>query len=125
MKIPGRINKGRNICWFLSFCSCNMGVFIHGIYREQVDWIDNGQITSVIMRSSDSLSGRKVGGVTVIIVPIPSLKEDNFVLRLLKKVFILARNRHIKSLTHKIFNWPQMVTRNPIKNATETKELKR
>ncbi len=56
-----------------------MGIFVHGIYRDSVDWRDYGQryLCDYDVKVT-GLSGREVNGTTAIMVPIPASKEGKF-----------------------------------------------
>lgn len=93
-----------------------VGTFVHGIYRDQVDWRDDGQrYLCIYTVEVTGLSGREVEGTTVIMVPIPASKEGKFFTPPAQKDIYFSQK-----LTHKVFNWSDKSGKGPyFENATE------
>ena len=93
-----------------------VGIFVHGIYRDAVDWRDYGQRYHCFYTIEvTGLSGREVQGTTVIMVPIPTSKEGKFFTPPAQKDIYFSQK-----LTHKVFNWSDQSGKGPyFENATE------
>ena len=124
LKIPGGINvRIRNLLLILIFfVLIIVGIFIHGIYRDQVDWRDDGQRYLCIYNVEvTGLSGKKVQGTTLIMVPIPASKEGKFFTPPAQKDIYYSQK-----LTHKVFNWSDQSGKGPyFENETEIFDTKR
>ncbi|AKB81888.1 hypothetical protein MSBR3_1310 [Methanosarcina barkeri 3] len=93
-----------------------VSIFVHGIYRDQVDWRDDGQrYLCIYTVEVTGLSGREVQGTTVIMVPIPASKEGKFFTPPAQTDIYFSQK-----LTHKVFNWSDQSGKGPyFENATE------
>ena len=92
------------------------GIFAHAIYMDAKDWRDRSQRYYCIYKVSvGNLSGREVGGTTVVMVPIPATKEG--------KLFTPPAQKgpyFTQELMHEINNWPEQYRKGPyFENATE------
>ncbi|AKB54172.1 MULTISPECIES: hypothetical protein [Methanosarcina] len=109
--------RKRNILLiFVFFIFLIMGIFVHGIYRDSVDWRDYGQryLCDYDVKVT-GLSGREVNGTTAIMVPIPASKEGKFFTPPVQKGIYFSQKR-----THKVFDWSEEEDKGPyFENATE------
>lgn len=109
--------RERNILLILIlFVLLIVGIFVHGIYRDFVDWRDDDQryLCGYEVRVT-GLSGREVNGTTVIMVPIPASKEGRFFTPPAQKGICFSQK-----LTHKVFDWSEEEDKGPyFENATE------
>ncbi|WP_196296957.1 hypothetical protein [Methanosarcina barkeri] len=93
-----------------------MGLFVHGIYMNEVDWRNDGQRYQCLYSVKvTGLSGREVQGMTVIMVPIPASKEGRFFTPPAQKDPYFTQK-----LIHKTFNWSEQYHKGPyFRNMTE------
>jgi hypothetical protein len=107
----------RNLLFiFILFILLTVGVFVHGMYRDQVDWRED--VTRYYCSYEvevTGLSGREVEGTTVIMIPIPASKEGKFFTPSPQKDICFSQK-----LTHKVFDWADKSDKTPyFKNMTE------
>jgi hypothetical protein len=110
------VRKRNLLLILIFFVLIIVGIFFHGIYRDQVDWRDYGQrYLCIYTVKVTGLSGREVQGNTVIMVPIPASKEGKFFTPPAQKDIYFSQK-----LTHKVFNWSDQSGKGPyFENATE------
>ncbi|AAM03954.1 hypothetical protein [Methanosarcina acetivorans] len=101
---------------FIFFILLTVGTFVHGIYRDQVDWRNDVQRYHCFYHVRvTGLSGREVEGTTVIMVPIPASKEGKFFTPSPQKDIYFSQK-----LTHIVFDWNDKSGKTPyFENMTE------